>query len=191
MTLKPDQATHARDAMAKMVYGEIFEWVVGRINASIKVDDVDKGGSGGSSGGGRSSGGRRGGAKKEMAFIGVLDIFGFESFLVNSFEQLCINYCNETLQQQFNGFVLKREQEEYVARTRAYASQLRRNNRDPLSEPCVSALEVCVNCSSGISPSRSSTISSPSSENNMLRCQQCSLLGSFLSQLRACLTLVL
>jgi myosin V len=99
--LKPDQSAHARDAMAKMVYGEIFEWVVGRINESIKCDvevTNDKG--------------RK--VKRDLSFIGVLDIFGFESFTINSFEQLCINYCNETLQQQFNGFVLQREQEEYI-----------------------------------------------------------------------------
>ena len=80
-------------ALLKATYGALFAYLVQRINASIRssvsIDD-------------------------ETATIGVLDIFGFESFAVNSFEQLCINYCNEVLQQQFNTFMLKNEQAEYA-----------------------------------------------------------------------------
>lgn len=78
------QASDARDALTKAIYGTMFQFIVNRINLSIEVDK-----------------------KNVRADIGVLDIFGFECFRYNSFEQLCINYTNETLQQQFNQFVFK------------------------------------------------------------------------------------
>ena len=82
------QASDARDALFKSVYSKLFDWIVRRINKTIS----------------RAEGAH---------FIGVLDIFGFEVFTHNSLEQLCINYANETLQQQFNLFIFKLEQEEY------------------------------------------------------------------------------
>ncbi|KJE97204.1 brush border myosin I [Capsaspora owczarzaki ATCC 30864] len=84
------EATIARDALAKAAYERLFSFVVSRINDSIKVD-----------------------ASGRNKVIGVLDIYGFEIFQDNSFEQFCINYCNEKLQQLFIELVLKREQEEY------------------------------------------------------------------------------
>lgn len=88
--LTPEQASDARDAVVKALYSKVFLWIVAKINKSIEVD-----------------------RKNVRADIGVLDIFGFECFKHNSFEQLCINYTNETLQQQFNQFVFKLEQAEY------------------------------------------------------------------------------
>jgi len=89
--LAPNKAADARDSLAKTFYGAMFLWVVREVNNSIMWEnDSDI----------RSS-------------AGVLDIFGFESFAVNSFEQLCINFTNEALQQQFNKFIFKLEQEEY------------------------------------------------------------------------------
>ncbi|KAM4572313.1 unconventional myosin-Va-like [Odontesthes bonariensis] len=83
-------AVHGRDALAKHIYARLFSWIVGSINIALKS------------------------AVKQHSFIGVLDIYGFETFDVNSFEQFCINYANEKLQQQFNLHVFKLEQEEYM-----------------------------------------------------------------------------
>nr|KAF6267078.1 myosin IG [Pipistrellus kuhlii] len=89
------EASYARDACAKAVYQRLFEWVVNRINSVMEPRGRDA---------------RRDG---KDTVIGVLDIYGFEVFPVNSFEQFCINYCNEKLQQLFIQLILKQEQEEY------------------------------------------------------------------------------
>ena len=75
------------------MYDRLFSWIVGRINDTIELRDLVTHG--------------------KCTVIGVLDIYGFEIFDTNSFEQLCINYCNEKLQQLFIKLVLKQEQEEY------------------------------------------------------------------------------
>nr|XP_021503916.1 unconventional myosin-Ig isoform X3 [Meriones unguiculatus] len=89
------EASFARDACAKAMYQRLFEWVVDRINGIMEPRGRDP---------------RRDG---KDTVIGVLDIYGFEVFPVNSFEQFCINYCNEKLQQLFIQLILKQEQEEY------------------------------------------------------------------------------
>uniref|UniRef100_A0A8C3HJL3 Unconventional myosin-Ia n=1 Tax=Chrysemys picta bellii TaxID=8478 RepID=A0A8C3HJL3_CHRPI len=91
MGLSVAQGCYGRDALAKNIYNRLFNWLVNRINASIKVDSSER--------------------RKVM---GVLDIYGFEIFQNNSFEQFVINYCNEKLQQVFILMTLKEEQEEYV-----------------------------------------------------------------------------
>ncbi|CAN6866583.1 unnamed protein product, partial [Brassica oleracea] len=88
-TLDPEAATLSRDALAKVMYSRLFDWLVDKINSSIGQDPHSK------------------------YLIGVLDIYGFESFKTNSFEQFCINLTNEKLQQHFNQHVFKMEQEEY------------------------------------------------------------------------------
>ncbi|KAI4333233.1 hypothetical protein L6164_018067 [Bauhinia variegata] len=88
--LDPNSAALNRDALAKTVYSRLFDWIVDKINSSIGQDP------------------------NAVSIIGVLDIYGFESFKINSFEQLCINLTNEKLQQHFNQHVFKMEQEEYT-----------------------------------------------------------------------------
>ncbi|XP_056273208.1 unconventional myosin-Vc isoform X2 [Pseudoliparis swirei] len=85
-----ERAVNARDALAKQIYAHLFDCIIKRINNALQAPG------------------------QQHAFIGVLDIYGFETFDINSFEQFCINYANEKLQQQFNLHVFKLEQEEYM-----------------------------------------------------------------------------
>ncbi|CAN0888251.1 VIII-1 [Linum grandiflorum] len=85
------QAMDTRDALAKSIYACLFDWLVEQINKSLAV-----------------------GKRRTGRSISILDIYGFESFQRNSFEQFCINYANERLQQHFNRHLFKLEQEEYI-----------------------------------------------------------------------------
>jgi len=91
--LNSGKAGTARDALAKALYDRLFTYLVKQINAALAPPKADPKG----------------------VVIGVLDIYGFEIFPTNGFEQFCINYCNEKLQQLFIELVLKREQQEYAA----------------------------------------------------------------------------
>jgi myosin heavy subunit len=88
--LTAQQATDARDALSKALYNELFNWIIRKLNERTKSDVED-------------------------CFIGLLDIFGFEMFEVNSFEQFCINFANETLQNHYNAYTFKRDQAECEA----------------------------------------------------------------------------
>ncbi|KAF3688717.1 Unconventional myosin-Va Dilute myosin heavy chain [Channa argus] len=106
-------AINGRDALAKHIYARLFRWIVGRINSALQS------------------------GAKQHCFIGVLDIYGFETFDVNSFEQFCINYANEKLQQQFNLHVFKLEQEEYVKEEIPWALIDFYDN-----QPCINLIEA-------------------------------------------------
>uniref|UniRef100_A0AAR2KFH1 Methyl-CpG binding domain protein 3b n=1 Tax=Pygocentrus nattereri TaxID=42514 RepID=A0AAR2KFH1_PYGNA len=116
MLVKPmsgQQANEARDALAKHIYGQLFAWIVQRLNSALRAQ-----------------------REQPKTFIGVLDIYGFETFDRNSFEQFCINYANEKLQQQFNRHVFQLEQEEYVREELPW-------NRIEFSDnqPCITLIE--------------------------------------------------
>uniref|UniRef100_A0A8C4HR79 Myosin IXA n=1 Tax=Dicentrarchus labrax TaxID=13489 RepID=A0A8C4HR79_DICLA len=90
------EAGTVRDSMAKSLYSALFDWIVFRINhALLNVKDLVE--------------------TTKILSIGVLDIFGFEDYENNSFEQFCINFANERLQHYFNQHIFKLEQEEYRA----------------------------------------------------------------------------
>ncbi|CEG45057.1 myosinlike protein [Plasmopara halstedii] len=89
--LSPVEAAENRDALAKTIYSKMFDWMVGKINGAISTDE-----------------------RRIKGQIGVLDIFGFEDFAHNGFEQFCINYANEKLQQKFTTDVFKTVEEEYI-----------------------------------------------------------------------------
>uniref|UniRef100_A0AAV2L0J9 Unconventional myosin-Vb-like n=1 Tax=Knipowitschia caucasica TaxID=637954 RepID=A0AAV2L0J9_KNICA len=107
------QALEARDALSKHIYGQTFTWTVHRLNSSLRSHRA-----------------------QPKSFIGVLDIYGFETFAKNSFEQFCINYANEKLQQQFNRHVFQLEQEEY---TREELDWNRIDFSD--NQPCIQLIE--------------------------------------------------
>ncbi|KAF0716111.1 Aste57867_3019 [Aphanomyces stellatus] len=112
--LLPEVAEQQRDALARHVYHKLFNWLVRRVNETVDHDADD-----------------------DLAgFIGVLDIFGFEDLSTNSFEQLCINFANETLQNHFNATVLKAEQVTYERERIAWSFI-----NFPDNQPCLDLLD--------------------------------------------------
>ncbi|XP_071791467.1 myosin-IIIb-like isoform X4 [Asterias amurensis] len=88
------QAEDIRDALSKALYGRLFNWIVNKINTLLKPTEQA--------------------GEDGQRSISILDIFGFENFSVNSFEQLCINIANEQIQFYFNQHIFAMEQEEYI-----------------------------------------------------------------------------
>jgi myosin heavy subunit len=84
--LNTEGATYARDTFSNLIYESLFKWTIARVNNAMSNRNVDG---------------------ESASFIGILDIFGFEFFAKNSFEQLCINYTNEKLQDHFSDAIFR------------------------------------------------------------------------------------
>ncbi|NXE10309.1 MYO3B protein, partial [Lophotis ruficrista] len=100
----------ARDSIAKVAYGRVFGWIVCKIN-ELLAENVDP--------------------EVELREIGILDIFGFENFAVNRFEQLCINLANEQLQHFFNHHIFQLEQAAYKEEELPWET-ITFNNNEPI-----------------------------------------------------------
>lgn len=105
-----EQAVSSRDALSKAVYEKIFQWLIYKINALVRVR----------------------GKEARLRSVGLLDIFGFETFETNSFEQLCINFANEELQQFFNAHIFREEQALYTSEGIDWSDIQFRDNREIL-----------------------------------------------------------
>jgi myosin-7 len=114
------QAKDVRDAFVKGVYGKMFVWIVDKIDTCIYQQSKE--------------------SKSKKLSIGLLDIFGFERFEINSFEQMCINYCNENLQQFFVRYIFKLEQAEYDKENISWTHIEFKDNQDILDMIAVKPL---------------------------------------------------
>jgi len=112
----PQDATgssNTRHSMAKVAYSRLFDWLVWRINKATAS---------------------KGGSKKDSRMIGILDIYGFEVFEWNSFEQLCINFANEKLQQHFNSHMFTLEQQLYTEEGISWSHITWQDNREIIDQ---------------------------------------------------------
>jgi myosin-5 len=92
--LNKNAAEFNRETFAKIIYDKLFDWLVKKVNVEIKKPPLE--------------------SQEQTGIINILDIFGFEIFETNSFEQLCINFTNEKLQMHFNEHMITMEQKEYT-----------------------------------------------------------------------------